>query len=73
MGHHFLGNLHRVFLKYAMDIPVPGPIQQTEAKENAHMLPIEHLQVSSGQLEMFKMQYDNFHILSSKSAVDMQR
>ena len=36
---------------------------QTEAKETAQMLPIEHLQVSSGQLELFKTQYDNFHIL----------
>jgi hypothetical protein len=61
-----------MFLKCAMDIPVPGPILQTEAKKTAKMLPIEHLQVSSRQLELFKMQYDNFHILSGESAVDMQ-
>ena len=36
------------------------------------MLPTEHLQVSSGQLELLKMQYDNFHVLSGESAVDMQ-
>ena len=71
-GHHFLGNLHTVFLKCAMDIPVPGPILQTEAKETAQMLPTEHLQVSSGRLELFKMQYGNFHISSGESAVDMQ-
>ena len=55
-----------------MDIPVPGPISQTEDKETAQMLPIEHLQVSSGRLELFKMQYDNFHILSGEPAVDTQ-
>jgi len=70
-GHHFLGNLHTVFLKCAMDIPVPGPIVQREVKETAQMLPTEHLQVSSVQLELLKMQYDNFHILSGESAVDM--
>jgi hypothetical protein len=55
-----------------MDIPVPGPILQSEAKETAQMLPTEHLQVSSGRLELFKMQYDNFCILPGESAVDMQ-
>jgi hypothetical protein len=55
-----------------MDIPVPGPILQTEAKETAQMLPIEYLQVSNRWLELFKIQYDNFHILSGVSAVHMQ-
>jgi hypothetical protein len=55
-----------------MDIPVLGPILQTEVKETAQMLPIEHLQVSSGRLELFKMQYDNSRILPGESAVDMQ-
>ena len=72
MGHHFLGNLNTVFLKCARDILVPAPILQTEAKETAQMLPIEHLQVSSGRLELFTMQYNNFHILSGESTVDMQ-
>jgi hypothetical protein len=71
--HYFLGNLHTDFLKCcAMDIAVPGPILQTEAMETAQMLPIEHSQVSSGWLKLLKMQYDNLHILSGKSAVDMK-
>lgn len=36
------------------------------------MLPIEHLQVSGRWLELLKIQYDKFPILSGESAVDMQ-
>jgi hypothetical protein len=71
-GHYFLGNLHFFLKRCAMDITVPGPILQTEAKETAQMLPIEHLQVNSGWLELLKMQYDNLNILFGESAADMQ-